>query len=197
MLWLFYWKDIDHLRVFAHEDAHHVKWDWYNAFKDHLHIDIMHEIYSAFKSNWKNIYHNFRSFEMSNAFLRFSNDNLLNTELTLAKSKQSISSKTRKRRRDMMTVSSLILCRMRRVQPENSWQQEWDELRRHRESYEHWEWCSDISAMTRALFSLVLLWALLIAHCNISAQWQSDIQYQILSSHIKVSLSWQCSSCFL
>ncbi len=175
MLWLFYWKDIDHLRVFAHEDAHRAGWDWYNAFKGHSHIGIMHEIYSAPKGNWENIYHNFRPFGMGNAFPRFSNDNLLNTKLTLAKGKQSTSSKIRKRRGDMVAVSSLALCRTRRTQPENSWQQGWGGLRGHRESYEHWEWCPGTPAMTRALFSLGLLWALLVAHCNITAQWQSDI----------------------
>lgn len=64
MIWLSYWKDIDHLRAFAHGDAHRAGWDWFNAFKGHPHIGIMHEIYSAPQGHWENIYHNFRPFGM-------------------------------------------------------------------------------------------------------------------------------------
>ena len=64
MVWISYWKDMDHLRAFAHGDAHRAGWDWYNAFSGHLYIGIMHEIYSVPKGHWENIYHHFRPFGM-------------------------------------------------------------------------------------------------------------------------------------
>jgi hypothetical protein len=116
MIWLSYWKDVDHLRAFAHGDAHRAGWDWYNAFKGHPHIDIMHEIYSAPVGNWENIYHNFRPFGMGNALPHLLYDNLWNDELTLAKGKQSTSSKTQRMREEMVKASSLALFRMQRAQ---------------------------------------------------------------------------------
>ena len=62
MFWLSYWKDIEHLRAFAAGDAHRAGMDWWNAFKGHPDIGIMHEVYSAPKFHWETIYHNFRPF---------------------------------------------------------------------------------------------------------------------------------------
>ena len=88
MIWLSYWKDINHLRAFAYGDAHRTGWDWYNAFKGHPHIGIMHEIYSAPKGHWENVYHNFRPFGLGTLFL-CSTIAKPSDELTFAKGKQS------------------------------------------------------------------------------------------------------------
>ena len=150
MIWLSYWKDIDHLRGFAHGDAHRAGWDWFNAFKGHPHIGIMHEIYSTPKGNWENIYHNFRPFGMGNTLLVLANDSLSKDKLTFAKGKQGTLSKTRKRGKKMAAVTSSALFRTRRVRPGDLWQQEWGGLRRRRVRPWIRTWC----ASGRAVCSL-------------------------------------------
>ena len=60
-----YWKSIEHLHTFARGPAHRAGWDWANkALKGHPYLGIMHELYSAPKGHWENIYANFKLFGM-------------------------------------------------------------------------------------------------------------------------------------
>ncbi|MCJ1404580.1 hypothetical protein MMC11_007806 [Xylographa trunciseda] len=65
LVWLTYWKNLDHLQAFARGDAHHAGWDWYNSVaKKYPYIGIGHEMYSVPKGHWENIYCNLRPFGM-------------------------------------------------------------------------------------------------------------------------------------
>ncbi|MCJ1388763.1 hypothetical protein MMC18_001612 [Xylographa bjoerkii] len=65
MLWISYWKDLDHLQAFARGDAHRKGWDWYNATQ-HKHIGIQHETYSVPKEHWESIQYNMTPFGIAN-----------------------------------------------------------------------------------------------------------------------------------
>ncbi|MCJ1388490.1 hypothetical protein MMC18_001337 [Xylographa bjoerkii] len=65
LVWLTYWKDVDHLHAFARGDFHQAGWDWYNSItKKYPYIGVGHEMYSVPEGHWENIYCNLRPFGM-------------------------------------------------------------------------------------------------------------------------------------
>ena len=58
-----YWRSIDDIHAFAHGPLHREAWQWWEkGIKQgkNAHLGINHEIYSADKGQWENIYVNFQ-----------------------------------------------------------------------------------------------------------------------------------------
>ena len=56
-----YWRTLEDLHAFAHGPVHREAWDWWaKTLKQHDYLGINHEIYSADKGQWENIYVNFQ-----------------------------------------------------------------------------------------------------------------------------------------
>ncbi|KAL7952204.1 hypothetical protein V8C34DRAFT_299865 [Trichoderma compactum] len=55
-----YFRSIEDIDRFAHAPLHREVWDWFvELTKTHMHLSIMHEVYSAPKKNWENIFINY------------------------------------------------------------------------------------------------------------------------------------------
>lgn len=55
-----YFRSAAHLHHFARGPSHRAGWDWWNKMvKQHSYMGIMHEIYSAPKRSWENVYINY------------------------------------------------------------------------------------------------------------------------------------------
>lgn len=55
-----YFRSAAHLHHFARGPSHRAGWDWWNKMvKKHPYMGIMHEIYSAPKQSWENVYVNY------------------------------------------------------------------------------------------------------------------------------------------
>ena len=55
-----YFRSAAHLHHFARAPSHRAGWDWWNQMvKRHSYMGIMHEIYSAPKQSWENVYINY------------------------------------------------------------------------------------------------------------------------------------------
>ncbi|KAJ8066261.1 hypothetical protein OCU04_005343 [Sclerotinia nivalis] len=61
MIWISYWKSIEHPQRFANGDSHRKGWDSYLR-GEHPHLGIMHETYDVPAGNWETICHNFTQF---------------------------------------------------------------------------------------------------------------------------------------
>jgi len=54
-----YFKTVEGLHAFAHDDLHRKWWTWWNrSYKKWSHMSIFHEVYHAPKGHWENIYIN-------------------------------------------------------------------------------------------------------------------------------------------
>ena len=71
MVWISYWKSVDHLHAFAQGDVHRAGWDWWNGNKKYPHIGIQHEMYYAPRGHWENIAYNFRPFGFGRLILNY------------------------------------------------------------------------------------------------------------------------------
>lgn len=67
LVWISYWKSVEHLRAFALGDAHRAGWDWFNktSEKKYPWIGIQYELYYAPRGHWENIAHNFKPFMLA------------------------------------------------------------------------------------------------------------------------------------
>ncbi|EHK25746.1 uncharacterized protein TRIVIDRAFT_219507 [Trichoderma virens Gv29-8] len=55
-----YFRSVEDIDRFAHGPLHRDTWDWFNNLvKTHPHLSIMHEVYTARKKNWENIFINY------------------------------------------------------------------------------------------------------------------------------------------
>ncbi|PKK44103.1 hypothetical protein CI102_11672 [Trichoderma harzianum] len=55
-----YFRSVEDINRFAHAPLHREVWDWFvELSKTHKHLSIMHEVYSAPKKNWENIFINY------------------------------------------------------------------------------------------------------------------------------------------
>ncbi|KAK4064865.1 uncharacterized protein Triagg1_8864 [Trichoderma aggressivum f. europaeum] len=55
-----YFRSVEDINRFAHAPLHRKAWDWFvELSKTHKHLSIMHEVYSAPKKNWENIFINY------------------------------------------------------------------------------------------------------------------------------------------
>ncbi|KAH6604517.1 hypothetical protein Trco_006224 [Trichoderma cornu-damae] len=55
-----YFRSVEDIHRFAHSPVHREGWNWWNSFTDsNPHLSIMHEVYSAPKKNWENIFINY------------------------------------------------------------------------------------------------------------------------------------------
>jgi heme-degrading monooxygenase HmoA len=55
-----YFRSVEDIHRFAHSPIHREAWDWWNSIiESHPHLSIMHEVYSAPKKNWENIFINY------------------------------------------------------------------------------------------------------------------------------------------
>ncbi|QPG96808.1 hypothetical protein C2857_005304 [Epichloe festucae Fl1] len=61
MLMSYYFRDVESIHRFAHEDMHRAAWDWYNSVKPH-HIGIFHETFAVPAHGHETIYLNCRPF---------------------------------------------------------------------------------------------------------------------------------------
>ena len=61
MVWIAYWKSVDHLTAWAHGEVHRAGWDWFNAAKL-KHIGLQHETYMVPEGQWESVQHNMRPF---------------------------------------------------------------------------------------------------------------------------------------
>ena len=61
MVWVSYWKSVDHLTSWAHADVHRAGWDWFNAAKL-KYIGLQHETYMVPQGQWESVQHNMRPF---------------------------------------------------------------------------------------------------------------------------------------
>ncbi|PVH98545.1 hypothetical protein DM02DRAFT_530950 [Periconia macrospinosa] len=63
MVWISYWKSVDHLYKFANAPIHREIWAKYNEIlKTHTHMGLSHELYIAPEKHWEAIYSNYRPF---------------------------------------------------------------------------------------------------------------------------------------
>ena len=67
---LSYWKSVEGLHAFALGPQHMEAWNWWNStVKEHPHLGIMHEVYSAEPGAWENVNTNFIPFGLGEYLL--------------------------------------------------------------------------------------------------------------------------------
>jgi hypothetical protein len=63
MIWISYWKSVEHLEAFAQSDVHRVGLEMFNkGRKKNPHCGLLHEMYAVPKGHWETIYANFKPF---------------------------------------------------------------------------------------------------------------------------------------
>lgn len=65
ILSVYYFRDMEGLRKFAHDPIHREGWDWYYKSPHQKHLGIFHEAFSVPKRSWETIYANTRPSMMS------------------------------------------------------------------------------------------------------------------------------------
>ncbi|KAG6014699.1 hypothetical protein E4U41_004784, partial [Claviceps citrina] len=69
MLMSYYFRDVESIHRFAHEEMHRAAWDWYHAVKPH-HIGIFHETFVVPAHGHETIYVNCRPLMLGAALVK-------------------------------------------------------------------------------------------------------------------------------